>query len=149
MASIQHVYHGKDVFVRLPTGFGKSICYEALPFVYDFKATTARDHQALEATASELTARSLVIVISPLISLIVDQITRLRCRGVLAAIISSGSGAEREILASAEDVATCSLLLCVPEVVVSSKWRETLEKPVIADRIVAVVVDEAHCVSKW
>ena len=87
-ASINHVYEGKDVFVWLPTGFGKSICYEALPFVYDFKATTARDHQASEATASELTARSLVIVISLLISLMVDRVMSLRCRGILAAIIS-------------------------------------------------------------
>ena len=53
------------------------------------------------------------------------------------------------MLATAEELATCSLLFCAPEVVVSSTWRETLEKPVIADRIVAVVVDEAYCVSKW
>ena len=53
------------------------------------------------------------------------------------------------MLATAEDLATCSLLFCAPEVVVNPTWGETLEKPVIADRIVVVVVDEAHCVSKW
>ena len=37
VASIRHVYDGKDVFVWLPTGFGKSICFECLPFVFDFK----------------------------------------------------------------------------------------------------------------
>ena len=37
VAAIQSVYDGKDVFVWLPTGFGKSFCYEALPFVADWK----------------------------------------------------------------------------------------------------------------
>ena len=142
-ASIRHVYDGKDVFVWLPTGFGKSICYEVLPFVYDFKATTASDRGRSETT------RSLVVVISPLISLMVDQVMSLRRWGVSAAIISLGRGVEKELIATAEDLATCSLLFCVPEVVVSSKWRETLAMPVIAGRVVAVVVDEAHCVSKW
>ena len=36
-ASIKSVYEGKDMFVWLPTGFGKSFCYEALPFVFEYK----------------------------------------------------------------------------------------------------------------
>lgn len=73
---------------------------------------------------------------------------RLTRRGIGLAIIFSGSGVEKELPATDEDLATCSLLFCVPEIVVSSKWREMLEMSVIADRVV-VVVDEAHCVCKW
>ena len=138
--TIRHVYEGKDVFVWLPTGFGKSICYESLPFVYDYKASTSSDRRECS---------SLVIVVSPLISLMIDQVASLRRRGVNSAIISSGSGVEKELLATDDDIASCNLLFCVPEVLVSSKWRETLGMPVIAERVVAVVVDEAHCVSKW
>ena len=35
--AVRHVYNGKDVFLWLPTGFGKSVCYELLPFVMDHK----------------------------------------------------------------------------------------------------------------
>ena len=37
LEAIRHIYDGKDVFLWLPTGFGKSICYETLPFVFDYK----------------------------------------------------------------------------------------------------------------
>jgi hypothetical protein len=40
----------------------------------------------------------------------------------------------------------CSLLFGAPEALVGSKWREAVEKPVISERIVAIVVEEAHCV---
>ena len=92
---------------------------------------------------------SVVIVISPLVALMVDQIRSLRRRKVRAAIITSGGGVEKALLATEEDLAKCSHLYCAPEALVRSKWREVLEKPVISDRIVAVVVDEAHCVSQW
>ena len=37
LQAVMAVYEGKDVFVRLPTGFGKSLCYQVLPFVFDHK----------------------------------------------------------------------------------------------------------------
>ena len=55
----------------------------------------------------------------------------------------------RKNSATNDDLATCSLLFCLPEVLMSSKWREALEMPIISGRVVTVVVDEAHCVSKW
>ena len=70
-ACVKAIYEGKDVFLWLPTGFGKSMCYEVLPFVFDDKLGR-RD--------------SLVIVVSPLISLMVDQVQSLRHRSVKAAI---------------------------------------------------------------
>ena len=83
------------MFVWLPTGFGKSICYEVLPFMYDYKA--ARKHQHSEVTSGVSVARSLVIVVSPLISLMTDQVMGLRDRSVAAAIISCGSGVQKEL----------------------------------------------------
>ena len=138
VASIKCVYERRDVFVWLPTGFGKSLCYEALPFVMDFK------YGRVDSTPC-----SVVIVVSPLVALMVDQVRSLRRKSVKAAIITSGEGVDKELLANEEDLKTCSLLYCAPEAIVKQKWREVIEKPVISGRIVAVVVDEAHCVSQW
>ena len=73
--AILAVYEGKDVFVSLPTGFGKSICFQILPFVFDHKG--GGNHA--------------VVVVSPLIALMIDQVQSLRCKGVKAFIISSGT----------------------------------------------------------
>ena len=62
--AVRYILNGQDTFVWLPTGFGKSICYECLPFVFDF--TLGRIQSA--------DIKSLVIVISPLRSLMVDQV---------------------------------------------------------------------------
>ena len=143
-ASISAVCKGNDVFVWLPTGFGKSVCYEVLPFIMDCKlGRVAGESGQCSAICS------VVLVISPLISLMVDQVLSLRRRGVDAAIITSGGGVNKDLLATEDDIGKCSLLFCAPEALVGSKWREAVEKPVISERIVAVVVDEAHCVSKW
>ena len=69
-AAIRAIYCGKDVFVWLPTGFGKSFCYEAIPFVLDWK---------LDRTESR-TVNSLVLIVSPLVALMVDQVRSLRAR---------------------------------------------------------------------
>ena len=144
VASISAVSKGKDVFMWLPTGFGKSICYETIPFVMDCKLGRV-DSESGKYSCSP----SLVLVISPLISLMVDQVLSLRQRGVNAAVISYGSGVKKELLATEDDLGKCSLLFCAPEALVGSRWREAVEDPLISGRIVAVVVDEAHCVSKW
>ena len=67
LQAVMAVYEGKDVFVRLPTGFGKSLCYQVLPFVFDHKL-------GLIGSGSS----SAVLVISPLLSLMVDQVQSLR-----------------------------------------------------------------------
>jgi ATP-dependent DNA helicase RecQ len=136
-ASIKAVYDGKDVFLWLPTGFGKSICYTTLPFVFDFKLGRVDGD-----------SHSVVLVVSPLISLMVDQVANLRAAGVSASVVSSGGGVPKALVASEDDLAKCSVLFCAPEALVGSKWRDALEKSTIYDRIVAVVVDEVHCVSK-
>ena len=64
-------------FLWLPTGFGKSLCYECLPFLFDFKLGRTRDPH-----------RHSVLIISPLVSLMTGQTASLK-RGVAAAILSS------------------------------------------------------------
>ena len=90
-----------------------------------------------------------MIVVSPLVSLMADQISSLRRRGVEAAIMSSKCAIVKDFLATERDFHTCSFLFGSPEALVSSKWREQIGTPVVADQIVAVVFNEAHCVSKW
>ena len=87
--AVKHVWDGKDVFVLLPTGFGKSIIYEVLPFLFDF--SLGRVHGQ---------TKSLVIVASPLVSLMADQVSSLRHRGVEAAIMSSKCATVANFLAT-------------------------------------------------
>ena len=137
LQAVRHIYEGRDVFLWLPTGFGKSICYEVLPFLFDRK---------LESECST------VIVVSPLVSLMVDQVADLRLRGVCAAIMSGHKGVHKNLLATDRDVeaGTFCLLFCAPEAIVGSeKWREMLLRPPLSERVVAVAIDEAHCVSEW
>ena len=90
-----------------------------------------------------------VLVVSPLTSLMVDQVQSLRCRGVQSSIITSGSDLAKSLLATESSLFSDSLLYCAPEALVLPKWRGVLENRAVSDRIVAVVVDEAHCISKW
>ena len=72
---IESICNGKDTFMWLPTGFGKSICYQTLPFVFD------------KMSRKCAAGGSVVVVVSPLISLMEDQLASLRKWGVNAAIV--------------------------------------------------------------
>ena len=139
LASMEAIYAGRDVFMWLPTGYGKSICYQALPFLLDCKRGVLC---------------SLVIVVSPLIALMIDQVTSLKeSNNVKCSIITSSSSSDR-IPASMQAKAgnllhTDSLIFCTPEALLESKWRQLIDREEVSRRIVCYVVDEAHCVSKW
>ena len=137
-SSIQYVYDGKDVFVWLPTGFGKSMCYQVLPYLFDAKL------------GSQVDSPSAVLVISPLVSLMVDQVRSLRLRGSRAAMMSSESRVpDKELIATDNDLAKASYLFSAPEAILGSRWRDAMENSVLKNRVIAVAIDEAHCVSKW
>ena len=73
---IHAIYSGKDAFLILPTGFGKTFCFEVLPFILDYK---------LDLVAGQM--RSCIIVVSPLIVLMVDQVRSLRQACVQAVVM--------------------------------------------------------------
>ncbi len=137
------LYKGKDCFVWFPTGYGKSLCYQLLPFLFDHKLGR------IGAPEAEL---SVVIVVSPLVSLMVDQVSSLQSRGVSAAILSGNSGVDKKYLANEGDLKTARyrfLYSCPEAIVADQRWKQFLLEPPLCDTVVAVAVDEAHCVHKW
>ena len=119
----------------------ESLCVmKAYLFLYDMK---------LDRHLSEH-ERSVVLVVSPLVSLMVDQVSSLRSRGVAAAILSSQRSIDRRLLATEGDLSQFSLLFAAPEALVCvEKWRNRFLQPPLCDQVVAVAVDEAHCLSRW
>mgnify|MGYP001826554356 CR=1 FL=1 len=121
---IEDLITGNDAFVLMPTGGGKSLCYQ-IPALH---------------------RPGVAVVVSPLISLMKDQVDALRANGVAAAFYNSsmGSRAAREVL-SRLHADELDLLYISPERLVSGGFLERL-----ADIEIALfAIDEAHCVSQW
>ncbi|MDQ7011954.1 MAG: DEAD/DEAH box helicase, partial [Mariprofundaceae bacterium] len=121
---INTLLEGKDAFVLMPTGGGKSICYQ------------------IPAILREGTG----IVVSPLISLMKDQVDALTHCGVHAAYYNSSLKAAeaKEVLARFE-AGELDLLYVAPERLLSETFLKRLKKV----RVGMFAIDEAHCVSQW
>ncbi|MGM0634821.1 MAG: DNA helicase RecQ [Bacteroidota bacterium] len=119
---IQHHIKKKDALVIMPTGGGKSICYQ-LPAIINQKAT---------------------LVISPLIALMKDQVDGLKANGIPATFINSTlSHTERAEKIEAIAKQEVKLVYLAPE---SLGFIADVLKPAYID---AIAIDEAHCISSW
>ena len=127
----------RDVFVSLPTGSGKSLCYAILPKVFDI----------LRGRSS----RSIAIVISPLISLMKDQVHSLETKGVSSIYVSKNmSDGTNESQEQKLYEGKYQIIFFSPEALVcDDTWREMIQTKVYKDNVVAFVVDEAHLIKKW
>jgi len=115
---------GRDSLVVMPTGGGKSLCYQ------------------LPALAGD----GLVVVVSPLIALMADQLRRLHDAGVPASMLASGMADGHNARALRDIVAgDTRLVLAAPERFASVAFRDALAQR----RVCLFVVDEAHCVTEW
>ncbi|MEN5267316.1 DNA helicase RecQ [Stenotrophomonas sp. TWI587] len=123
-AIVEHVAAGNDALVLMPTGGGKSLCYQVPSLLRDGTG----------------------IVISPLIALMQDQVEALRQLGVRAEYLNStldgdtAARVERELLAGELD-----MLYVAPERLLTGRFLSLLSR----SRIALFAIDEAHCVSQW
>ncbi|WIA40378.1 hypothetical protein OEZ86_013742 [Tetradesmus obliquus] len=143
--AVKAALEGRDAFVLMPTGGGKSLCY-ALPAVV---------------------RGGLVVVVSPLIALMQDQVAALQARGIAADFLSSSrSSTERKALLARLDGAAAAaaaaagsgaggagrrlaLLYVTPELLATDGFRQQLLRLHAAKSLQMLAVDEAHCISSW
>jgi len=121
---IAHVAGGGDALVLMPTGSGKSLCYQ-IP---------------------ALLREGVALVVSPLIALMQDQVAALAELGVRAAFLNSTlSGAQAAEVESRVRAGALDLLYVAPERLLTERCLELLAQ----SRLALVAIDEAHCVSQW
>src|SRR2546425_5996955 len=118
------VLAGRDVLAVLPTGAGKSLCYQV----------------------PALLGAGLTLVVSPLISLMQDQVGALRRRGIAAAYVNSQVDADaRRVVLDAATEGRLALLYCAPERLGSLTRRLSAA----GTRVALLAIDEAHCITEW
>ncbi|CUU47241.1 DNA helicase RecQ [Clostridium beijerinckii] len=121
---ISKIINGEDVLAIMPTGGGKSICYQ-IP---------------------ALMLEGITIVISPLISLMKDQVDTLKDMGIKGALINSTLSAieEKEVINNLEN-SEIKILYIAPERLESFEFLSVISKCNISQ----IAIDEAHCISQW
>ena len=122
-AIIQFMEKQRDVFINLPVGFGKSLIYQALPLVFD--AMRGEGHIA--------------VVISPLVSLMKDQVQKLK---ILGSLPSPSVTSRRKTQRQLRKVSSHSFM--------KVQTTETnVDKLCLQAKLCAIAVDEAHVIKQW
>ena len=131
-AIVEHVTQGGDALVLMPTGGGKSLCYQ------------------IPAIARQRAGHGVTLVVSPLIALMHDQVGALHEAGVSAAFLNStltgeeAANVEQRLLRG--DI---TLLYAAPERVTNARFLALLDALHARGQLALFAIDEAHCVSQW
>ncbi len=127
-AIINSVLAGNDTFVLMPTGGGKSLCYQVPALLFD----------------------GITLVISPLIALMKDQVDALRLNGVEAAFINSSlTSQQQNYIEQRLKNNAIKLLYLAPERLMGTEHNSPFIKKLANLKISLIAVDEAHCISHW
>lgn len=120
---IKSILQGNDVLAILPTGAGKSICYQLPSIILD----------------------GLTIVISPLISLMQDQVNQIKDKIPAAYLNSFQTFSEQQVVSAKILEGKIKLLYVSPEKFITNNFQEFIKKVNVS----LLAVDEAHCISQW
>ena len=130
--AISSFISGSDVFVSLPIGFDKSLCFAILPSVFDELRGTEK--------------ASIILVISPLLSIISDQVASFCAKGISAAFVGDKDQSVIRGIKRGE----YHLVFISPESLFCTlEWRQVLCTGVYLSNLSGVIIDEAHCIKKW
>jgi ATP-dependent DNA helicase RecQ len=131
-AAIQHVIDGGDALVLMPTGSGKSLCFQ------------------IPAIARQRLGKGIAVVVSPLIALMHDQVGALHEAGVEAAFLNSTlSGPEAGEVEQKLLRGEITLLYAAPERVTNPRFLALMDSLYERGQLSLFAIDEAHCVSQW
>ena len=121
---IDHILKGQDALIVLPTGGGKSLCYQLPALLFD----------------------GVTVVVSPLVSLMQDQVMQLQNRRIRAAFLNH-TVRDREYVTTMQEVREnkIKLLYLAPETLVRPEILVMLDEADVA----CLAIDEAHCISEW
>ncbi|KAJ6611796.1 P-loop containing nucleoside triphosphate hydrolase protein [Mycena sp. CBHHK59/15] len=125
---------GRDVFVLMPTGGGKSLCYQ------------------LPAVCRTGETKGVTVVVSPLLALMYDQVNALKAKGVDAVLLTSATqeGEAKEIRDRLYSASKPTLLYVTPErLKISTALNSMLSYLYRSKELARFVIDEAHCISTW
>ncbi len=129
---IEHVTSGQDALVLMPTGGGKSLCYQ------------------IPAIARQNAGLGITIVVSPLIALMHDQVGALHEAGVSAAFLNSTlSMDEAQTIEQRLRRGEITLLYAAPERITTPRFLALLDSLYSQNSLSLFAIDEAHCVSQW
>ena len=129
---IEHVTGGQDALVLMPTGGGKSLCYQ------------------IPAIARQSAGLGITIVVSPLIALMHDQVGALHEAGVSAAFLNSTlSNSEASEVEQRLRRGDITLLYAAPERITTPRFLALLDSLYAQNALSLFAIDEAHCVSQW
>ena len=131
-AIVDHVMKGGDALVLMPTGGGKSLCYQ------------------IPAIARQNAGHGVTIVVSPLIALMHDQVGALHEAGVSAAFLNSTQTFEESSAIEGQlQRAELTLLYAAPERINTPRMKDLLRNLNARGKLSLFAIDEAHCVSQW
>ncbi|XP_065062582.1 uncharacterized protein LOC135689329, partial [Rhopilema esculentum] len=134
LEALRHFFRGKHLYFSAPTGYGKSLIYQVIPFVNDY-------------LMDQLTLPSCILVVTPLQSLMLDQVSKLRALGINTAAIYADQS--EEVLLEIENGGVYNIIFTSPESMLATcRWRRFLSSTAFKDYCVCVAFDEAHCIAQ-
>ena len=137
---------GKDVFVSLPTGFGKSICFQSLPYVLDYMKSPKLSSKE-DIRVHEVVNKHIALIVELTAAIMRDQVSKLQSTGISAAFINH----EQNDASIKQSVVQgrFKFVYISPESLSLPRFRQMLYSDQYQQNLAVFAIDEAHCILTW